>query len=577
MKQKADQSNYNLVFSNLVLTHITGYVGLKFHNVCVNQDYIVIESCAKRCYGVCPKCAKKSYSVHSRYTRVLLDRPICGKKLSIKLTTRKFRCTNSKCSQSIFSEQLYGVTRRYGRKTLPALYSLQNMLIEMSSNKAALITSLLGIPQSSSTCLRIVKGITEKPIKKADIKHICVDDFAYKKGISYGTVVVDADTHQVLDVIEGRNKADVVDYLKEYCHAEIVVRDRSSSYSAAINEAIPNAQQVADRFHLVKNCNERIEVQIKSMYKSIIQELSKAAETNNIDITSNNHTSESIVHKVKAAPDIHPYTSDLSAKVETVYNEVQRLYGLGISNRKIARIVGLDKSTVNKYVQLNEPPRKYKVYKVDYNSRINIIEDGIDKGLCIKDIHKTVLNSGLKVALSSFYVWFAARYKNYTKQKQQMELANRETLIQSPFVKMFKSITYMKLNIYVCNPNYGINIKTGEIGKERIKFDQLIESSSILSSLRDACLTFRNAVGSDNVKGLDEWIDTYKESTYQELKKFCRGLVSDYNAIKNAILTPFSNGLVEGINNKIKAVKRSMYGRASNKLLKIKMLHACTG
>jgi len=90
-------------------------------------------------------------------------------------------------------------------------------------------------------------------------------------------------------------------------------------------------------------------------------------------------------------------------------------------------------------------------------------------------------------------------------------------------------------------------------------------------------LAFRNAVGSDNVKGLDKWIDTYKKSSYQELKKICRGLVSGYDAIKNAILTPFSNGLVEGINNKIKAVKRSMYGRASNKLLKIKMLHACTG
>jgi len=322
MKQKADQSNYNLGFSNIVLTNITGYVGLKFHNACVNQDYVVIESCAKHCYGVCPNCAKKSCSVHSKYTRVLLDRPICGKKLSIKLTTRKFRCTNSKCSQSIFSEQPDGVTRRYGRKTLPALYSLQKMLIEMSSNKAALITSLLGIPQSSSTCLRIVKGITEKPINKADIKHICVDDFAYKKGISYGTVVVDADTHQVLDMIEGRNKADVVDYLKEYRHAEIVVRDRSSSYSAAINEAIPNAQQVTDRFHLVKNCSERIEVQIKSMYKSIIQELSKASETNDIDTTSNNHTLESIIHKVKPDPNpdsnLHPYTSDLSTKIETV-------------------------------------------------------------------------------------------------------------------------------------------------------------------------------------------------------------------------------------------------------------------
>lgn len=576
MKQKADQYNYNLGFSNLVLTHITGYAGLKFHNVCVSQDCVIIESCAKHRYGICPDCAKKSYSVHSKYTRVLLDRPICSKKLSIKLTTRKFRCTNSKCSRSIFSEQPYGVTRRYGRKTLPALYSLQNMLIEMSSNKAALITSLLGIPQSSSTCLRIIKGIAEKPVNKANIKHICVDDFAYKKGTSYGTVVVDADTHRVLDVIEGRNKADVVDYLKEYRHAEIVVRDRSSSYSAAINEAIPNAQQVADRFHLVKNCSERIEVQIKSMYKSIIQELSKAAETNDTD-TTYNQTPESIIHEVKTDPDIHPYTSDLSVKVETVYNEVQRLYGLGISNRKIAKIVGLDKSTVNKYVQLKEPPRKHKVYKVDYNSRINIIENGINKGLCVKEIHNIVLNSGLKVALSSFYVWFSARYKNYTKQMQQLELANKESLIRSPFVKMFKSITYMKLNIYVCNPNYGINIKTGEIGKERIKFDKLIESSSILSSLRDACLAFRNAVGSDNVKGLDKWIDTYKESTYQELEKFCRGLVSDYDAIKNAILTPFSNGLVEGINNKIKAVKRSMYGRASNKLLKIKMLHACTG
>lgn len=399
MEEISNRSNNKLGVSNLAVSRITGYIGLRFYNMRDDQDRIIVDACSKHRYGRCPLCAKKSYSVHSHYTRVLIDRPICGKRMMIQLATRKFRCSNHKCPQSVFSEQIMGITQRYGRKTSVALCFLQKMLIEMSSNKASFITSKIGIPQSSSTCLRIVKSTPEKII---------------------------------------------------------------------------------------------------------------------------------------------------------------------------------DKSTVNRYVSLEEVPRKHRVYKNDYNSRLPLIEDGINKGLCIKEIYQSVFNSGLKVALSSFYTWFETRFKNYAKQlPQQSKTESLDQVSQS--VKMFKTITYMKLNLYVCNPNYGINKKTGEISKERLKFDKLIESSPILTALKDACSAFRAAIGGDNVKTLDEWIDKYKESSLQELKNFCRGIVSDYDAIKNTIVTPYSNGLVEGVNNKIKAIKRSMYGRASTKLLKIKMMYAYTG
>jgi transposase len=116
----------------------------------------------------------------------------------------------------------------------------------------------MGLVQSASTCLRLVKSLNIR-IDKESVKHICIDDFAYRKGIRYGTIVIDADTKRTIELISDRETKTVAKALKEYPNVETVSRDRSSAYAKAINQGIPKAVQIADKFHLVKNCGEHMD------------------------------------------------------------------------------------------------------------------------------------------------------------------------------------------------------------------------------------------------------------------------------------------------------------------------------
>lgn len=108
----------------------------------------------------------------------------------------------------------------------------------------------MNIPVSSNTCLRLVKSMEIS----VDDNLICIgiDDWAKRKGMDYGTIIVNADTGRPIDLIDSRNSTDVVEWLSRYQMINYVTRDRATSYASAIKKAIPEAKQIADRFHLVK-------------------------------------------------------------------------------------------------------------------------------------------------------------------------------------------------------------------------------------------------------------------------------------------------------------------------------------
>jgi len=144
----------------------------------------------------------------------------------------------------------------------------------MSAMKGTLIVTSMGMKQSAYTCLRLVKSLDIK-VDKESVKHICIDDFAYRKGIRYGTIVIDADTRRILELINERNTDTVAPALKAYPNVETVSRDRSSAYAKAVEQGIPEAAQIADKFHLVKNRGEHMEEQLKKSFIQIKDELSK--------------------------------------------------------------------------------------------------------------------------------------------------------------------------------------------------------------------------------------------------------------------------------------------------------------
>jgi len=175
---------------------------------------------------------------------------------------RKFYCRNPACATKIFSEQSGNEVVPYARNTLRTQRLLEKVLAETSSCKGAKLTKYLGISVSPSTALRILRAI---PLENVGlITKLGIDDWAFRKGISYGTILVNMDTGKVVDILSGRDGKELKQWLRAHPEIESVCRDRSSAYAAAVREVIPAARQVADRFHLLRNLSDAVYEVIRS-------------------------------------------------------------------------------------------------------------------------------------------------------------------------------------------------------------------------------------------------------------------------------------------------------------------------
>lgn len=194
---------------------------------------------------------RSSCIVRSSYVRTLADLPLAANKVLLILEIRRFACKNPACEKRIFSERCNGLTEPYSRRTIRASEYLKKFLIEISSNKGAYFSKIMNMPVSNNTCLRMVKSMTMPA--NDNLYCIGIDDWAKRKGMNYGTIIVNADTGRPIDLLDSRDSDDVVKWLSQHKEIKYVTRDRSTAYAGAIKKAIPKAKQIADRFHLVKN------------------------------------------------------------------------------------------------------------------------------------------------------------------------------------------------------------------------------------------------------------------------------------------------------------------------------------
>lgn len=139
--------------------------------------------------------------------------------------------------------------------------------IEVSANKAAYLSNIINTPISSSTCLRLIKK-TDIPINQ-NCKVIGIDDWAKRKGVIYGSIIVDSQPHKTIDLINSRGESDIIAWLSQNPSIEYVTRDRAAFYASAITKALPKAKQIADKFHLIKNLSDAIFEDIKSFSSEI--------------------------------------------------------------------------------------------------------------------------------------------------------------------------------------------------------------------------------------------------------------------------------------------------------------------
>jgi len=529
-----------------------------------NNTSINIFASIKSRRSQCPGCGSFSTSVHDSYTRKLADLSAFQNSTTILLRTRKFKCKDSTCDRKVFSEQTPHIMR-YSRRTIRASSILDTLSIELTGKLGSLLSKQLLLPVSTSTVTRI--AMKQKLPEVIQPIVLGVDDWAFRKGVNYGTILIDMETSRPIELLASRERSDLKRWLKKYPNVKIVTRDRASSYSSAINEVCPDAIQVADRFHLLMNLSDALDKYFKSVQAGIrLLIKNKTEEIIKISASSKLENKEDLdPATITAISELKPLITD--QRIDN-FNKVKELHAEGISTKKISKVIGICRKTVRSYIIQESLSPRISPTSTNIASFTRLILARLNtKGHKIKDIIDEILLLGFNGGRTQAYTNI-----NTLKSQCKINIPNF-TEVQRSTIPYIRPLSSRKLAKYI-----EVCIKDIANPDERNYMETLLDNIPELRIVRKLVKIFKTMLkrGSGNIR---RWIDFIMRSKRKlaGLKTFANGLLHDIKAVENGIRLPWSNGAVEGHVNRIKTIKRQMYGRAGFELLRRKVILSQTG
>lgn len=203
--------------------------------------------------SICPKCKNISYRHHGTYIRKVQDLPILGKSVELQINAYDYHCDNEECDVKSFAETFDNFIDNYSRKTERLSDFICTTALETSCEGCARVCKAMNIKISGDTVIRMLLRKMEERPETTCSSTVGIDDFAFKKRKTYGTIIVDEQTRKTVALLSGRDGTTLKEWLRMNQHIKTITRDRASAYSSAIEEMLPNAMQIADRFHLHQN------------------------------------------------------------------------------------------------------------------------------------------------------------------------------------------------------------------------------------------------------------------------------------------------------------------------------------
>ena len=376
----------------------------------------------------CPACGGESQRVHSRYSRHLADEPAFGRRVRLRMTVRRFLCPESRCPRRIFVEPLGGFAARHARTTTRLAQTHLAIGSALGGEAGARLAEKAAMPTSPDTLLRRVKraGARSSPSPRL----VGIDDWAWCKGQRYGTIVVDLETSEVIDLLPDRDAATVKVWLEAHPGIELISRDRSSAYSQAASEAAPDAQQVADRWHLLKNVREAIE-RLLERHLPLIADAFRPTDSapEGGDASPGDEPATAMDMTPKAASSASPRREAALAKRRRRVERFERVHELrrqGTPIRQIARDLGMSRMAVRRYLRHERCPdwRPGRATRSGMDAHREWIDARIAEGrIDASELHGELVSGGVRLSYATVRRYLTKRLGRAGKTRTRVNAA----------------------------------------------------------------------------------------------------------------------------------------------------------
>ncbi|WUI65721.1 ISL3 family transposase [Nocardia sp. NBC_00403] len=501
--------------------------------------------------AACPGCGTLSYRVHSRYERRLSDTAITGREVLIGLRVRRLFCDNSDCGRRTFAEQVPGLAARHARRTTMLQRLLCAVALALGGRPGARLTRHLAATVSRMTLLRQIRALPDPD--RGTPRVLGVDDFALRRGHHYGTILIDIETRRPVDVLGDRTANTLADWLRVHPGVEIVCRDRAGAYADGVAAGAPDAVQVADRWHIWHNLGEAVERTV-ARYRDCLDTANEG--DSDIEPAIMDREDVGIEQPMSAVCERPTSRTDKTAiRTRERHGAVHALLADGVSLRAIGVQLGLARGTVRRFARAatveellvnNGTGRRRSLleeFKPYLHRRWN--EGCTNATQLFREIRDLGYCGGAKILLNYLQPFRAAGYIPRTVRKK-------------PSVRRVVG--------WIMSDPAGLD------SDDQQRLDAILSVSPELTALVGHVRAFATMMGQLRGRELERWIAAVEADDLPALHSFVRGLRRDQDAVTAGLTLPWSSGPVEGHVNRIKMIKRQMFGRAKPDLLRKRIL-----
>jgi transposase len=505
----------------------------------------------------CPLCAVPASRLHSRYARTLADLPWAHYRVRLQLWVRKWFCPNPRCVRRIFTERLPTVAAPWARRTLRFAQRLSALGVALGGTAGVHLGHQWALVVSRDTLLRLLRRLPAPSLPPPMV--LGVDDFALRKRQTYGTVLIDLERRQPVALLPDRTADTLAQWLQAHPGVQVIARDRSTAYAEGARHGAPAATQVADRFHLLQNLREALD-QVFLMHGQALDAVNALVHQQPVPLPDGALAVPVPPHDIPLPA--QQRAAQRQARRQALHTQVWALHRQGWTAPAIAQQVGLGLRTVQRDLRT-----------ATFAGR----KGRSDRGESVLNPYKPYLlarwNAGCYTAMRLFRdlrqrgyaggYGVVAAYARRLRQAQGLPPGHRCPRQPLPTVAepLCQPLTPRRATRLV------LRREAKRTEGEAQQLAQLREQQAEVTEAIALAQAFTQLVRQRQPESLDPWLQRASTSTVEALRRFAAGLYEDYAAVKAGVTLPWSTGPVEGHINRLKMLKRQMFGRARLDLL----------